>query len=84
MAIPRPIWNQLRSLTAGSLIKALKADHWQEDVKIGAKRAFRKGPDRRLVIHYHPQKTYGPKLLTNLLKDTGWTEDDMRRLKLIK
>jgi hypothetical protein len=36
------------------------------------------------VIHYHPRKTYGPKLLTALLNEIGWTEADMRRVKLIK
>ncbi len=39
---------------------------------------------RRVSIHYHPQKTYGPKMLQALLSDIGWTEDRMRELKLIK
>ena len=37
-----------------------------------------------MVIHYHPRKTYGPKLLKALLADIGWSEADMRRIKLIK
>jgi len=39
---------------------------------------------KRVVIHYHPRKTYGPKLLKALLADIGWSEADMRRVKLIK
>jgi hypothetical protein len=39
---------------------------------------------KRIVIHYHPRKTYRPKLLTALLGDIGWSEADMRRVKLIK
>ncbi len=39
---------------------------------------------KRVSIHYHPKKTYGPKLLKKLLRQIGWTEDDLRRLKLIK
>ena len=40
------------------------------------------GP-RRVSVHYHPKKTYGAKMLKALLNDTGWSEDDMRRLKLL-
>ena len=41
--------------------------------------------DGRIVsIHYHPRKTYHRGLLKGLLDDIGWTEDDMRRLKLLK
>jgi hypothetical protein len=42
------------------------------------------GDPKRIVIHYHPRKTYGPKLLKSLLADIGWSEADMKRLKLIK
>ncbi|MDW8141238.1 MAG: type II toxin-antitoxin system HicA family toxin, partial [Candidatus Bipolaricaulota bacterium] len=35
-------------------------------------------------IHFHPRKSYGPKKLQGLLEDIGWSEEDMRRLKLIK
>ena len=38
----------------------------------------------RIVVHFHPKKTYGPKLLKKLLSDTGWDESDLARLKLIK
>jgi hypothetical protein len=41
--------------------------------------------DRRLVsIHYHTGKTFGPQLLQDLIRSTGWTEKDLKRLKLIK
>jgi hypothetical protein len=39
-----------------------------------------KGPS----VHYHPKETYGPKLLKGLLEEIGWTEDELKRLKLIK
>jgi hypothetical protein len=42
----------------------------------------RKG--RRGGIHYHPKKTYGAKLLAGLLADIGWTEAEMKKLKLLK
>jgi len=87
MAFPQHVWRQLKSVTADEIIAALKRDDYKQDpsgkdatiayIKEGA-------PNRRIVIHYHPGKTYGPKLLTALLDDIGWTEQDMRRLKLIK
>ena len=39
---------------------------------------------RRVSVHYHPRKTFGPKLLQSLLNDIGWSEADMKRLKLVK
>jgi len=38
----------------------------------------------RVSIHYHPKKTYGAKMLQGLLGDIGWSESDLRKLKLIK
>jgi len=39
---------------------------------------------RRVSIHYHPHKTYGPSMLKMLLDDIGWSEEQLRALKLIK
>ena len=39
---------------------------------------------RRVSVHVHPQKTYGAGLLKGLLKDIGWTVDDLRRLRLVR
>lgn len=39
-------------------------------------------PNQRITIHYHPKKTYGQHLLKSLLEDIGWSEADMKRLKL--
>ena len=82
--IPQGVWDQLRNRTAADLIRAFKADGWEDDITRGATLAFRKGPGRRVVVHYHPKKTYGAKLLKALIRDTGWSPDDLRRLKLIK
>lgn len=88
MAFPKHVWDQLKSITADELISALKRDGYVQDpASRDATIAFVKGanPNRkRIVIHYHPRKTYRPKLLTALLDDIGWTDADMRRVKLIK
>ncbi len=84
MAFNKAIWDQLKNTTASDLIRALSADDWEEDVRRGATRAFRKGAGKRVVIHYHPKSTYGAKMLKALINDIGWSEDDLKRLKLIK
>lgn len=80
------VWAQIKNVTCDDLISALERDGWVRDVKSGAAQVFydqvRK---RRVVIHYHPQKSYrSPSLLKNLIADIGWSEEDLRRLKLIK
>jgi predicted RNA binding protein YcfA (HicA-like mRNA interferase family) len=87
MAFAQHVWQQLKSTTADEIIAALKRDGYKQDpASADATIAYIKAgtPNRRVVIHYHPRKTYGPKLLTALLHEIGWTEADMRRVKLIK
>ena len=38
----------------------------------------------RVVIHVHPKKTFGLKLLEGLINQIGWSIEDMQRLKLLK
>jgi predicted RNA binding protein YcfA (HicA-like mRNA interferase family) len=87
MAFSGNVWNQLKNLSADDLIRALEQDGWRRDpASKGATLGYIKGgsPNKRVVIHYHPRKTYGAGLLKALLDDIGWTEDDLKRLKVIK
>ena len=84
MKLPKSVWAQLKNKTADDLISALQKDNWRLDKTRGAEQIYLHPDGRRVSIHYHPRKTYRPKLLKALLKDIGWTEKDMRRLKLIK
>ena len=84
MKFQKFVWAQLKNKSADDLISALIKDGWVLDETGGAERLYRHPDGRRVSIHYHPKKTYGPHLLKALLEDIGWTEDDMRRLKLIK
>ena len=94
MAFDNSVWNQLKSVTCDDLIRALLKDGWTDEEKRGATRGFFKEVTngspattirRRVVIHYHPKKTYGKSLLTRLIEeDIGWTPKDLVRLKLIK
>ena len=64
MSYPPNVWNQLKNVSADSLIKALEKDRWERDPNSrGATIGFvKKGnpSNERVVIHYHPGKTYGP------------------------
>lgn len=84
MKYPSHIWKQLKNITADELIKALDKDNWQRDITRGAEQIYRHPDGRRVSIHYHPQKTYRPKLLKSLLNDISWSEKEMKKLKLIK
>lgn len=84
MKFSKNVWDQLKGITADDIIKALKKDNWELDTKRGAEQIYRKNNGKRVSIHYHPNKTFGPKLLKNLLEDIGWNEQQMKKLKLIK
>jgi predicted RNA binding protein YcfA (HicA-like mRNA interferase family) len=78
-------WNQIKGITIQRLRKALIDDEWLQEEKRGAVQAFRHPEiNRRVTLHMHPKKTMGPRLLKSLLKDTGWTNEDLVRLGLIK
>lgn len=78
------VWRQLKNLTKGELEKALVRDGWQLDQRAGSRRLYLKDK-RRVAIDYHKSSdTMGRKLLKALLDDVGWSEDDLRRLKLVK
>ena len=78
------VWGQLKNLTADTLCAALEKDGWTVDMAHGAARVYRHYNGRRVAIHYHSGKTFGPKLLRALIGDIGWSVEDMRRLKLVR
>jgi len=84
MKFPKHVWSQLKNITPVQLIQALKKDGWIQDETSSAVQVYRHPDGRRVTIHYHPKSSYGPGLLKALLNDIGWTEGDLRRLKLIK
>ena len=84
MAFSKQVWDQLKAKTCDDLIAALRKDKWMHDESVGPEQVYRHEDGRRVSIHYHPKKSFGPNLLKGLLGDIGWSEDDMRRLKLIK
>ena len=78
-------WDQLKNKTADDLIATLRRDGWKPDEELRTERVYRSPDGRSVTIHYHSgSSTYGRGLLKGLLADIGWSEADMRRLKLIK
>ena len=78
-------WDQLKNITAGELVRALERDSWDADETGSSAKVFINLPQgKRVTVHFHPHKTYGAKQLKELLDDIGWTETDLKRLKLIK
>jgi predicted RNA binding protein YcfA (HicA-like mRNA interferase family) len=78
------IWDQLKNLSADDLISALDRDGFKPDTASGSQRIYKHPDGRRVSVHYHAGKTFGPNLLKSLFDDIDWSIKDLRRLKLIK
>jgi len=73
-----------RSITAREIVSALEKDGFQLHHKRGSHRTYKKGQLRVDVPYHSPGQTYPIKTLLSIINDAGWTEDDLKRLKLIK
>lgn len=88
--IPRHVWQQLKGITSKELLKVLEKDrNWTLVRTRGSIHYFqnpKKPPkSQEAAIHVHPKEGgYSPKMLRGLLGTIGWTEEEMRKLKLIK
>jgi len=85
MKYSKNVWEQLKSITVERLIKALEKDGWIHDENWRQAYVYYNPKNgNRVTIHFHPGKTYRPKMLKLILESIGWDEKDMRKLKLIK
>ena len=85
MSFSKNAWAQLKNKTADDLISALLKDGFAPDDNVRTERIYRHPDGRKVSIHYHSGKqTYGSSLLKDLLEDIGWSEAEMKKLKLIK
>lgn len=83
--IPPHILQQLRNIPVHELTHALERDGFTYRRRRGAGRVYRHPDGRRTVIHYHRASDTLPiGTLRHVLAGTYWTEDDLRRLRLIK
>jgi predicted RNA binding protein YcfA (HicA-like mRNA interferase family) len=79
-------WSRLRSLTARQIINALQRDGFSLRHQSGAHQRYQHADGRRVTVSFHhPGDTFRPKTLRSIVEiQARWSEDDLRRLKLIK
>ena len=84
MSYSNQAWSQLKNTTYDEFIVGLINDGYGPGLFKGARREYLHPVRNRIVIHYHKGKTIGRNTLKGLLSDTGWSENDMKRIGLIK
>jgi len=79
-------YRQLRSLTARALIGALVRDGFSFQRQSGSHQQFRHPDGRRVTVAPHGAGgTFTIKTLKSIIeRQARWTEDDLRRLGLLK
>jgi len=72
-------------VTARKFIAALKKDGFTLKRTRGSHRLYVHSDGRRVIVSYHHSgDTFPIGTLQGMIADTGWTEEDLRRLKLLK
>ncbi len=76
----------LRSLTARKLIRALEKDGFYAESGSSTHQQFYNVNDGRrvTVTYHHASDTFLPKTLKSMLEQAEWTQDDLKRLGLMK
>ena len=79
-------YSRLRSLKAQKLVSALIRDGFEFDRQRGSHHLYYHADGRRVTVSFHHSaKTFPPKTLKRIIEEqAGWTEADLRRLKLLK
>ena len=79
-------FSNLRSLTARELISALARDGFVLDRQAGAHQLYLHADRRRVTVSFHrPGETFEIKTLRTMIEiQAHWTDEDLKRLKLIR
>ncbi len=73
-----------RNISVRRLIAALERDGFRRTHQTGSHATFRRG-ERRLMVAIHAPGTPIPiGTLHRIITDAGWTDDDLRRLRLLR
>jgi predicted RNA binding protein YcfA (HicA-like mRNA interferase family) len=74
-----------RGVSARALVKALHKDGFQLIRTRGSHHMYRHPDGRRIVVAYHRMSdTFAVGTLAGMIADIGWSEDDVRRLGLLR
>jgi len=77
-------YGPLRNLTARELISALIRDGFVFDRGAGSHQIYRHPDGRRVTVAFHSGSGFPRKTLKSMIEvQARWTEDDLKRLKLI-
>jgi predicted RNA binding protein YcfA (HicA-like mRNA interferase family) len=79
-------YSRLHNLTARELISALMREGFILDRQVGSHQHYMRPDGRRVTVSFHrPGETFETKTLKTMIEvQAGWTEEDLRRLKLTK
>jgi len=79
-------YSKLRSLTARELINALLKDGFYLHRQSGSHRHYKHQDGRRVTISFHnSRETFSIKILEIIIEDQAkWTENDLKRLNILK
>lgn len=78
-------FSKLRSVTVRQLVSALQADNFQLQRQKGSHRHYRHADGRRVTLSFHHSSdTFRLGTLKSIIEiQAGWTEEDLRRLRLL-
>jgi len=76
----------LRGLTAREIVSALVREGFAFDRCAGSHQIYYHPDGRRVTVTFHaPGDTFPPKTLKSMIeREARWTEDDLKRLKLLR
>ena len=79
-------YSKLRSLTVRQLIRALRQDGFVFERQTGSHQQYRHTDGRQVTVSfYRSSDTFKPKTLKSMIElQARWTEDDLKRLGLLK
>jgi len=79
-------YSRLRSLTARKIISALSRDGFYLRSQSGSHQRYYHPDGRMVTVSFHsPGDTFTPKTLKTMIeRQAKWTEQDLKRLKILK
>jgi len=79
-------YGKLRSLTARELVRALERDGFYRKRQRGSHHRYAHADGRRITVTFHhPGQTFKIDTLKSMIEEQAkWSEEDLKRLKLLK
>lgn len=75
---------ELRNIRTRQILAALERDGFRKTHQTGSHVTYRRGQQKVMVPVHSPGATIPIGTLRRIIADAGWTEEDLRRLRLIK